>query len=149
MAMLYEYETDENGEITRMTFMEDGKVIFNDSPSELYPRTHEDLVQFKDFYQRRVEWSDGQLDGGMGRVLLPYGDPRSKKPNPSTDAVRLFHLAMTSQGPEGVEYTQEALHQNGNYFEQFFLDEADTFQEAALELGRDIERFKQVDYESE
>jgi hypothetical protein len=105
-------------------------------PEDLDPRTRQELEQHREFYQDRVDWRDSHVEGGMGTVGLPS--------DPSEQAVRLFHIVMTEHGPEGVEYAQEGLHQNGEYFDQFFVEKNDSFDEARADLELDLDRFKEV-----
>lgn len=104
------------------------------TPDELNPRTLSDLKESEDFYQRRVEWRDYETGTWMGSVLFPR--------DPSEEAVRLFHYVMTECGEEGVEYAQEGLHQDGEYFDKYFVTRTDSFEQAKEELQTDIERYR-------
>lgn len=76
------------------------------------PRSIEDLRENEEQYEERLEMRNEEMPGSMGsNVLLPR--------SPSEVACRAFHELMTEHGAAGVEYAQEGLHGNGEYFEYF------------------------------
>jgi hypothetical protein len=94
------------------------------------PTTVGELRANKDFYLNRLEEWNSAGDNSLGRnVLFP-------RRGASEMAVKAFHEAMTEEGFAGIEYAQEALHGNGDYFDETF-DSLEEFRE-------DMRRFKEL-----
>lgn len=93
------------------------------------PTTVNELQENREFYQERLDERNANCDGFMGSVLLP-------REGASEMAVRGFHEAMTMWGYAGIEYAQEALHGNGDYFDDFF--------ESVEDLRDDLERYAEL-----
>lgn len=84
----------------------------------------------KERYKERVqEWNNSQEDVTLGSAIFP-------RETGSDMAARAFHELMMDRGMTGIEYTQEALHQNGGYFDEYF--------DSVNEAINDFERFDKL-----
>lgn len=94
------------------------------------PQTIEEVRENEEFYQDRIDWWEEQNPGHMlGSVLLPHEGA-------SDMAARAYHECMTEHGELGIEYAQEGLHQNHDYFDDFF--------DSVEEVREDVERFGDI-----
>lgn len=99
-------------------------------PTYKNPETVEELRENEEFYRHRLEeWNSAGSNSLGTNVLFP------KRGSPEM-AVRAFHEAMTEEGFAGIEYAQEALHGNGDYFDDHF--------ESIEEFRTDMRRFKEL-----
>lgn len=99
---------------------------------ESNPTTREQLDANDEQYTELLKRRNAERSGSMGtNVLYPW--------EPSEMAAKAFHECMTEHGHLGVEYAQEALHGNGEYFDDYF-DEVE-------EMREDLRRYKEIDEE--
>lgn len=93
------------------------------------PETRDDLLEHEAEYQQLIAKYEDENDVFMGSVLFP-------REGATTFAVKAFHEAMTEHGDAGIEYAQEALHMNGDYFDDYF--------ESIEEVREDIDRMVEM-----
>lgn len=92
---------------------------------------HQDLKENESQYERRLRWWNKRGSSSMGQTVLMPDE------NASEMACEAFHELMTNRGYDGVEYAQEALHMNGDYFDDYF--------DSKEECMEDFQRFKEID----
>jgi hypothetical protein len=87
----------------------------------------EDRGGYDETYRERGEGRNEHSEGFMGtNHVFPSSEEQDE------DALTWFHRAMTEMGVAGVEYAQEALHQNGTYFSDHFSH----WEEVAEDIAR-------------
>lgn len=98
------------------------------------PTSAKEVAQREQEYQDRVDAWNSKHQSSMGSVLLP---PEDAGPL----AARMFHELMHCWGWVGVEYAQEALHQNHEYFRDYM----DSVQEVREDILRMVDAHPDIE----